>query len=322
MSTQRTPPKLSTTAVGHTQSESDLNALQQCDVSFVNITRNKRPRTELAPSPASDSHGQKHDIMELLTNWKTELDTKLNDMFIKQNTLISKLSTDISELKLQNYKIQKSNDEIVQSMEFINNQYEELKSGLTTLQKERLEQRLCIEKLERNIQDLQLKSRSSSIEIRNVPQVDKETTSDLAKTICVIGDTVGSVITPSDLRDIYRLPSKPGSTRPIVAEFQTVQMKQKTIAAVRDFNNSKKTVEEKLNTGLINISGKRQPVYVADHLPASAKKLFYLSREFAKQNAFKFCWTVNGNVFLRKEEGNKQILISSEQCLHDLRNKL
>ncbi|KAH9639035.1 hypothetical protein HF086_003566 [Spodoptera exigua] len=315
MSRRGTPPA-PPSPIGHTQSETDLNSLQQSDVSFI-TSRNKRPRTDES-SPGQHEQDLKREIMGLLSNWKLELESKLDDMCAKHNNLVSKLSTEILELKTQTSKIQECNDKIETSMNFINKQYEEIKVGLDNMKKERQEQRKCLENLENKVQDLALKSRSSCIEVRNIPLKDKETSVDLADTVCKIGKTVGIAISPTDLRDVYRLPGKHGSIRPIVAEFHTVQMKLSTLSSVRNFNNNKRTVEEKLNTELINIAGKRQAVYVADYLPASSRKLFHMSREYAKQNNFEYCWTSNGNIFLRKKQGDKQILVSSEQCLLDL----
>lgn len=82
-----------------------------------------------------------------------------------------------------------------------------------------------MEKLERKIQDLQFKSWSSSIEVRNVPPKDKENSKDLTYKISKIGQAVGIPISATDLRDVYRLPSMDGSSHPVVVEFQTVQMK-------------------------------------------------------------------------------------------------
>lgn len=322
MSLQRTPPAAPSTPVGHSQSESDLDALQFSECSFVNTSRNTRPRAVQIQSPNYGEQDLKQEVLELLKNWKSDFDTKLNEICSKQNFLVSKLTTEISELKSQTAKIKETNDEIAASMVFINKQYEDIKSGLEKLQKERQEHRQCLEKLERKVQDLQFKSRSSCIEIRNIPIKDKETTEDLAKTVCNIGLTVGTSITSSDIRDVYRQPGKPGSTRPVIAEFQTVQLKSTTLSSVRTFNTSKKTVYEKLNTEHINIPGMRQPVFVADYLPPSSKKLFHLSREFAKQNGFSYCWSSNGNVFLRKAQGEKQILISSEICLENLKKNM
>lgn len=320
MSVRRSPVSTPTTAVEHTLSDTDLNTLQLTDVSFVNVKRNKRFRT-VQRSPPEIEQNDNHDILELLNTWKTDFQTKLDEMYNRQNKLITQLSAEITELKTQNSKIQKTNDDIAQSMSFINSQYEEIKSSLGLLQKERLDHKRCIENLERRVLDLQLKTRSSSIEIRNIPQAEKETDLDLKNMICEIGQAIGTSISPSDLRDIYRLPGKVGIVRPVVAEFQTVQMKLNTIAAVREYNKNRRS-EEKLNTEIIKVPGKRQAVYVSDCLPMSSKKLFYQAREFSKRHNFKYCWTLNGNIYLRKTEGENQILVSSEKTLLDLQNKI
>lgn len=191
-----------------------------------------------------------------------------------------------------------------------------MKMEVETLRKERREQQMYIENLEQKILDLQHKSRSSGIELRNIPQVSTESSSSLIKTMFYIGTTVGVRIGETELRDIYRLPGKSttsSSPRPIIAEFTTVQTKQMLLSAVRKYNKGRGR-DDKLNTVGIGMPGERHPVYISEHLPASAKKLFYQAREFAKKKSFKFCWISNGNIFLRKI-GEKQILVSSEKCL-------
>lgn len=323
MSVQRSPSSTEKT-ISHTQSESDLTTaahLSDTPYSYVNTKRNiKRSRPNEPGSPEHGVHQDfKQEIMSLLNNWKTELDAKLSEMFLKQNNLISQLCTDISELKLQNSSMQKAYEEIDKSMKFMNLQYEDIKSEVENLQKERLLERKCIENLERKVQDFHFKSRSSTVEIRNVPQVDNETSAELTNVVCKISQVIGSATSSLELRDIYRIPGKPNTIRPIVAEFHTVQTKQKMLAAVRVFNSKKTLPEDKLHSELLNIPGKRLPVYIGEHLPASSKKLFYLSKEFAKQNDYKYCWTTNGNIFLRKVQGDKQLHVSSEQVLLDLR---
>lgn len=306
---ERTPP--TTPKANLTQSEPELHALETCEVSFVNVNRNKRMRTDLSPKEISKLEELKSDIKDMLASWKIEQEEHLMQMIEKQNASMSKLVADLSELKIQNSKIQ-------QSADFISNQYEDLRKEIISLQKERQEQKAYIENLEKKVQDLQFKSRSSCIEVRNVPQKEKEVNEDLTRTVSNIGKAVGMPVQSNELRDVYRLPGKPGTTRPIVVEFSTVSAKQNMLSAVRDFNKNAKNKEDKLNTDLAGIPGQRQPVYVADFLPSSSKKLFFLTREFAKKNGYKFCWSTNSNIFLRKEQGEKQILVHSEKCLADL----
>ncbi|KAL4709594.1 hypothetical protein ACJJTC_007325 [Scirpophaga incertulas] len=53
--------------------------------------------------------------------------------------------------------------------------------------------------------------------------------------------------------------------------------------------------------------------------PYTYKKLFYMSREFAKANNYDFCWVMNGNIFLRRTAAASQILVKSEKTLKDLK---
>lgn len=316
-SVQRSPPpKTTRTPIKNqplTQSEPDINSAIKMS-EFVNTNRSKRPRQDNSPKEATVSNSQ--DIQSTLSQWKQE-----------QEILISTLSSDIREIKKLNIQIQasnteirKSNEELVKSMSFINGQFEDLKKEVAELRRERQEQKQYIEKLEKKIQDLQQRSRCSGIEIRNIPLLTNESSAILTKTICNVGEAIGQRISEAELRDVYRLPGKSpvGSTspRPIIAEFTTVQMKQSVISAVRSYNKGKGK-EDKINTSLVGIPGKRQPLYIMEQLPSNTKKLFYQSREFAKSNGYQFCWISNGNIFLRKAEGDKQLLIKSETCLLD-----
>lgn len=322
---QRTPPKTPNSSnLAQTQSEPDLKSAIEIGEYVTN--RNKRPRPDHSPQ------GQQ-DVKTLLANWKRDQDTRIAKILEDQTTLMTKLVTDISEIKSQNKKIQetnaeicKTNAEIERSITFMNQQFEDMKKEVDDLKKERREQRTYVESLEKKIIDLQHKSRSSGIEIRNITQTDEETTTCLIKAVCSIGKLVGMPIPETEFRDIYRLPGKntkdmaAPTTRPIIAEFTTVQTKQNLLSAIRSFN-SKKSKENKLNSELIGIPGKRHAVYVAEQLSSGSKKLFYLAREYAKKHNYTFCWINNGNIFLRKQPGDKQLLINSEKCLQDLNSK-
>lgn len=322
---QRTPPpKLQ--SQGQSQSEPDINAA--IDMSEYVTNRGKRARRE--NSEEFEPALNKQELTDLLGVWRNDQNTRVTKMLESQTTLIQKLMEDVIEIKAQNADIQKSNTqirktnaEIDRSMKHFNEKFEEMKKEVEDLKKERKEQRSYIESLENKIRDLQYKTRSSCVEIRNIPQLENETTGNLSNTICNISQLVGIPISQSEIRDVYRQPGKPSQTsRPVVAEFTTVHTKQNLLMAIRSYNKSKTSKEDKLNTELIGVPGKRQAVYVEERLSVSSKKLFYLARQFAKENQYTFCWTNNGNIFLRKQAGDKQILINSEKCIQDLKESI
>ena len=56
-------------------------------------------------------------------------------------------------------------------------------------------------------------------------------------------------------------------------------------------------------------------IFINENLTYLKKKLFWKSKQKAKEAGFKFFWTMNGNVYVRKLEDDKSILIKNEQDL-------
>lgn len=320
---RRSPPpalekKKTKVSIDNSSSAPDVTeAVSGIDRGFVNtMSRSRMPSSADQESLLNEL---KLEINDLTSSWKID-HSALSKLVSDQTALITRLTSDMAELKIQNINIQKSNSEIEKSIMFITEQYEDIKSQNKILQEHLKRNRVYTESLEKKIQDIQHKSRSSSIEIRNVPNCEKETSSDLISIVTSVGNAVHFPVSSTDIRDIYRRSGKPGTTGPIIAEFSTVQRKIDLLSSVRTFN-SKQQKDSKLNTGHIGVQGKNQPIYVDEHLLGSVRALFYQARVFARQNNYKFCWTSNGNIFIRKQPGDKQILVSTEATLRDIQEK-
>lgn len=314
------------------KSETDLTNMASSS-EFVNKNNNnsrskqaarssqKRVRPNSSPEQAISSPDCNLEQQQALSQLGLDQEYSISQALAQQTAMIASLVADVSEIKKQNTQIQKSNSDIERAMNFINQQFEDLKKEIDMLKKENRDQSLYIQQLENKIQDINYKSRSSGIEIRNVPQKEGENTVDLTMMVCSIGEAVGEPINQADIRDIYRLPGKPDTQRPIVAEFVKVQTKDNILVAVRKHNQKSKSTADKLNSTTIGIPGTVRSIYVSEQLPGSTKKLFRLAREFANANSYKYCWIKYGNIFIRKNDGDKHIIIKSNQCLHNLLTK-
>lgn len=317
---KRTPPATpASTASSMVQSMSDSDITQATasgPYDTVNITsRYKRRRQSF--SPGSELLDFKQEILDMLNSWKAEEQANFLKFSQEQSSSLAKLFSEVAELKSQNLAIQKANNEIEKSINFINNQYEDMMKQINLLQKEKQLYRDCIQNLELKVEDLQQLSRSSCVEIRNIPLKENECAKDLYAVVARVSAAVNVPLKDNDIRDVYRLPGKPGTVRPVVAEFMTMETKNVLLSSVRSFN-SKQPKESRLSTTNIGGLGDYRPIYVSEFLPASSRKLFFAAREFAKLKEYKFCWSANGNILLRKKEGVKLILVKSEQTLRDL----
>ncbi|CAG9791822.1 unnamed protein product [Diatraea saccharalis] len=248
----------------------------------------------------------KQELMSMLNSWKAE-----------QQTTLSKLITEIDALKTQCTEIQKTNAEIDNTLTFLNTQHEEMKVKVERLVVEKNLNREYIISMEKQLEELQQRSRSAAIEIRDVPGTSQESESDLIATVKKLATTLDITITDHDIRDIYRRPGKPGAIKAIVAEFNSVQMKDAFIRSARGFNKDKQ-ISQKLNYGHIGISGEIKPIFVDEYLSYSTRRLLFRAREFAKAQGYKFCWVAGGKVLLRRDSNAKFIHIRTEQCLFNL----
>lgn len=246
-----------------------------------------------------------------------EIKSMLQTIIQNQEQKFSQVTKEIADLKRQNSEIQKTNIDIQNWMEFSNIAYEEIKTKITSLEKQRKDDLVYISVLEQKVKDLEITSRPSILELRNIPGKDKETANDLISIVCSISSIIGAEISQSDLRDTYRIPSKPNTPKTIIADFTSVQKRDSFLIAAKNFNKAK-SPDSKLNSEVVGFPGKKLPVYISEYLPPSMKKLFYLARQFSQQNDYHYCWTANGKIFLRKENGGECFRILSEKCFTKL----
>ncbi|KAG7303248.1 hypothetical protein JYU34_011715 [Plutella xylostella] len=163
-----------------------------------------------------------------------------------QDARFERLQTTISNLKEQN-------NELTLSVELMSSKYDEFLVKISELESERKKDKEAIYFLEDKIEYLERKSKSTGIEIRNLPKKTGETKKDLCSLIQNFGNSINVDMNQSCVKDIYRIRSKDASN-PILVEFTTVIQKETVLENVKAFNKTKK-IGEKLNTGHFLIQG-------------------------------------------------------------------
>lgn len=304
-----------TLAQGQPTSDSDLTSCHE--KTKPSNLRSKRQRIEDSPSKQTNLSNSlncfKGELKQMLDEWKTDQDQRLATWKAEQDATLSMLVREVSDLKTQCQQIQKSNLDIERGMDFVNQNYEEIKGKITILEQEKKENLDLITNLEKQLQDSRFLTRTSTIELRNISTKQSEKTSDLTKIVLDIGKAVECDIHATDLRDIYRLPGKPDASRPVVAEFTQVACRNNFLSSVRAFNKTR-PINEKLNTKTIGIPGETKAIYVDEHLTPALKKLLFETRQFAKANNYSN-WHSNGKIYIRTDPDAKPVQIKSNKCL-------
>lgn len=276
-------------AVGiqHYNSAPDLRSMLE------NITGNKKRKIDECDTCSTDA------IKEIFTLFSQE-----------QAARFEELQSTISGLTEQNSKL-------TQSVELMSIKYDEFLSRISQLESESRADKKTIASLEGKLESLERKSRSTGIEIRNIPKKTGENKRDLCALMQSVGQVINVQIDSNNVSDIYRIKSK-DSSNPIIVELTTVLHKEKILDNVKKYNKSKKP-GEKLNTSTLGLQCPVKPVFISETLTAKTQKLFYLARTFQQQYNYSFCWTSHGVVYLRKKEKDQHIRINSEVDIDNLR---
>ena len=245
-------------------------------------------------------------------------------------TLLDKMKTMIKEeisdekdrlLKIVE-NIQKIKSDIGKTVDFMSEKFEviiheskELKSKVTMLVKENkiLNDQLNDMKeettsLSSQVDFLERNLKGKNLEIVGVPFVKNENVGDLAVKVLT---NIDPQLSKEDIESARRLMKKDKNNvtiyGPILARFKNIGKRNYI------FRNKKNLAEARPN--LVNGSVKK--IFINENLTPKNKKIFYHANCFKKQNNWRFVWTANGMVFLRKTESSDAVLVKN---LVDLEN--
>lgn len=211
--------------------------------------------------------------------------------------------------------------DIRSSVEFLAQKYDTITARCDKLESERSNDAKYIRSLEERLEYLERGSRSSCLEIRNIPAPKSETKQDLLKVVTNMGNVLGTTIQTQEVKDIYRIKSKDPANKTIIVDLTSNILKEKIITSLRKFNKYNNG-SNKLSTEHLKIPGPSRPVFISENLTSKMKRVYFLSRDFAKMNNYRFCWLSHGKIFLRKKEGDSLIRIDSESDLDKLKGQI
>lgn len=302
---QRTPPEVNKDYLCVSESETNRSEESEGSLAGTNTRRQKRKlNTNAETSKPSWVDIFKDEIRSMLRDWKMD-----------QDETLQKLISDVADLKNQNLKIHNTNIEIEKSVEFLTKQHEELLAKVESTEKERLEREKYITLLENRIDNLERNANSHFIELRNVPAQPEETTADLKNIVKNIFEVSMIDFKQDDLKEVYRVKTKTNKG-PIIAHLGSTSLKNSLIKSIKMFN--KQNALNKFSSKTIGLAGESTPIYISEKLSEKIKYLYFLSRKFAKEFNYTFCWIANGKVFIRKSHGTPRIYVANEAQLNNL----
>ncbi|XP_061727799.1 uncharacterized protein LOC133532940 [Cydia pomonella] len=219
-------------------------------------------------------------------------------------------------------KIEKQNDGISKTVDFLSQRYDEILETVKELKEDKIKDKKHIQELEEKVELLERKLKGPAIEIRNLPKQltgdnQHETKEKLCEIVKHMGQAIKVEIKDADIKDIFTIKSKVEDKKTMFAEFTSVIKKEQVVDAVLQFNKGKKN-SDKLNGSHLKLNDAKTPIYVSEALTRNGQKLLYAARQFVKNHGLVYAWSYRGAIYLRKAENQKPIKINSEADLKNI----
>ena len=281
-------------------------------------SRSKMPVDKKSKKQLTEKSGQtvdkkgKLDLNEIkLEITQNQLETMVKKM-IDQATL--PLFEEIELLKSELDELRKSQEFVSSSHDSLNCDFKKLLNNDNTYKKE-------IEILNKNASNLNMRSLEDSLKMDDLEQynrrlnlqfegVPQKKDENVKKIVLDLVKKLDVDISESQISIAHRLPikhvqnvAKPSAHPSIIARFTNADIRNEIYSKrrkVRDFSSF--PIPEMTS------------LFINENLTQSKKKLFWLTKQKAKELNFKFIWTNNGRIFVRKNEESlkKQVRIESD----------
>lgn len=211
------------------------------------------------------------------------------------------------------------------SVKFISDNYDSVKKGmegqakeLKTLQTENVALKNAVKLLETKVDNLEEDcskrdqwSRMQNIELVGVPECDNESLPDI---VLKVAAYTGVPLQRGEVDFAHRVQARrpvKGTPRAIVVQFRDRTTKDALIYASRQCPG-------RMTTRDLGMDGEPHKVHVNEHLTVKNKILFSKTKKVAHDKGYKFTWTKNCRVYIRKSEGSPYILISKDSDLEKI----
>ncbi|XP_047511708.1 uncharacterized protein LOC125054076 [Pieris napi] len=223
-------------------------------------------------------------LVEDVKSLRKEL-SELKSSFSEINGVVGEFKTKIENFESRLSKVESDNQNIVE-------QYGTIQTRL--------------DKLESEADDNEQWSRINNVEIKGVPQRDKENLHDIVNSI---GQLINYTVQKNQINFVTRVPVRDSTQpKPIILCFLNRYAKEDFIAAAR--TKAKDLARSNSSTTCTNLGlNGNHKIFINDHLTPKNKDLLNKARKVAKDHNFQYIWVKRAVIHIRKDNTSPIIYI-------------
>lgn len=164
-----------------------------------------------------------------------------------------------------------------------------------------------IELLNNKINIIEQRSRLDNIEIHGIPSTPNE---NLQNVVIKIGELNNVNVDENDLIDVHRLPTGKNQDHPgIIVQFRNKKIRNQYYVA----RKTSQVYGDDIDIRLPHLR-----IFVNENLTSLNRKLYNLARKLKTDKGYKYVWTREGSVFVRKDEKGPALRIQKEEDLNKI----
>ncbi|XP_077978266.1 uncharacterized protein LOC144433778 [Glandiceps talaboti] len=196
--------------------------------------------------------------------------------------------------------------ELQKSITYVSNSFDDFAKQLQSLRNENKDLKDKLANTTKEVNELHQYTRRNTLEISGIPEDGNEDTDNI---VVKVAEIVGVNVSPDDIDISHRLPQRPsrqsnGQRKPatIIVKFVRRSLRNKLYS-------SRKNLKGKTTRNIGVTSNNR--IYINENLTSTNKQLFFQVNQLRNEKHWKFIWTHNGKIYVRKNVGDPAIIVAT-----------
>ena len=207
-------------------------------------------------------------------------------------------------------------DEALTTLQFYGKSYDDLRSeadkSLQQLWSHLKALTSRVDEVGNAIDEIQRYSYQYNVKIVGLPEIDSQESASATTSLCIsLLKASGVNINKQDVDIAHRVPTRQATAgpRPVICKFTRRIVKEEVI------NLRKEACKVSATSIGLPAECSLRDVKIFDHLTPQIQKLLADAKKFQVRNGFRFCWSKNFVVYLRKSEDSRPIRLKSQEDL-------
>ena len=194
-------------------------------------------------------------------------------------------------------------NKIADSSASFNARFDDITQLFQSLKHENTILKSKIVQLETKIDDLEQLAKNKSVDIIGLP-MQRNNNDVLKTTLQLFSSGLNVAVKEDDIESVFQLKSRDNKPGKVIVSFTNSSTRNTVLQAKRKNKN--------LSTGCLNLNlNNVNLIYINECMTKYKYSIFKKAKEFKKSKHFKYLWSRNGRIMLRKFEGDAVRVINN-----------